>query len=147
MKICIVMNKGEKTLSFDIEGAAISIGRSHDSDIQISDEYVSRNHLVIWQSGEKYFLKDLRSGNGTFVNGHRVPLSVTVEVKSGMAIVVGMSMICLGVKGSGNVYAFLESVGPCDQGGVDTSTVVLKGCDEIASQAASIMGNQGQSFN
>ena len=115
-------NKGQKTLSFDIEGTAISIGRSHDSDIQIRDEYVSRNHLVIWQSGEKYFLKDLRSGNGTFVNGHRIPLGITVEVKSGYSIVVGMSMICLGAKESGGVYAFLESVGPCNQGGTDTTT-------------------------
>ena len=134
MKICIVMDRGEKTLSFDIEGAAISIGRSPDSDIQIRDEYVSRNHLVLWQSGKKYLLKDLRSVNGTFVNGHRVPLGVTVEVKSGTAIVVGMSIICLGMKESGSLYAFLESVGPCDQGGADTPTVVLEDSDENESQ-------------
>lgn len=137
MKICIVMNKGEKTLSFDIEGAAISIGRSPENDIQIRDEYVSRNHLVIWQSGRKYLLKDLGSGNGTFVDGHRVPLGVTVEVKNGTAIVMGMSMICLGVKGSGSVYAFLESIGPCgqDEEAADTPTMVLEDSDENAPQA------------
>ena len=119
MKICMVMNKGENSLSFDIEGSAISIGRSPDNDIQIRDKYVSRNHLVIWQSGKKTFLKDMKSINGTFVDGHRVPLGVTIEVKSGMAIVVGMSMICLGVKGPGSIYAFIESVGPCNQDGAD----------------------------
>ena len=134
MKVCIVMNKGEKTLSFDIEGAAISIGRSPDNDIQIRDDYVSRNHFILWQSGKKYFLKDLGSGNGTFVNGYRVPLGITVEVKSGHAIVVGRSMICLGARESGSVYAFLESVGPCNQGGADESTVVLEDGDECASQ-------------
>ena len=122
MKICIVMNRGEKTLSFEIEGAAISIGRSSDNDIQIRDDYVSRNHLVLWESKMRYYLKDLGSGNGTFVNGHRIPLGVTVEVKSGYSIVVGMSMICLGAKESGGVYAFLESVGPCNQGGADTTS-------------------------
>ena len=134
MKICIVMNKGERTLSFEIDGAAITIGRSADNDIQIRDDYVSRNHLVLWKSGKKYLLKDLGSGNGTFVNGRRVPLGVTVEVKSEHAIVVGMSMICLGAKESGNVYAFLESVGPCNQGGTDESTIVLKEGDEGASE-------------
>ena len=136
MKVCIVMNKGEKTLSFDIEGAAISIGRSSDNDIQIRDDYVSRNHVVLWQSRKKYLLKDLGSGNGTFVNGHRIPLGATVEVKSGHAIVVGMSMICLGAKESGSVYAFLESVGPCNQGGTDTSTAtaVFEDGEESAPQ-------------
>ena len=133
MKICIVINRGEKTLSYDIDGAEISIGRSPDNDIQIRNEYVSRNHLVIWQKGKKYFLKDLGSRNGTFINGHRVRLGVTVEVISGMAIVVGMSMIFLGVKESGSVYAFLESVDSYNQGGPDTPTLVLKDGDEKAS--------------
>lgn len=140
MKICIVMNKGDKTLSFDIEGAAISIGRSSDNDIQIRDDYVSRNHFVIWQSGNRYFLKDLGSGNGTFVNGHRIPHGAIVEVNNGTAIVVGMSMICLGTKESGDVYAFLESAVPCNQGGADTSTVVLEDADTGASEA---VVNQG----
>ena len=135
MKICIVLNKGGKSLSFDIEGAAISIGRSPDNEIQIRDEYVSRNHLVIWESGKKYFLKDLRSINGTFVDGLRVPLGVTVEVKNRTAIVAGMTIICLGMKELGIIYAFVESVGPCNQGGVDTPTVVLEGSDEKALQA------------
>lgn len=126
MKICLVMNKGKKTLSFDIEGAAISIGRSPDNDIQIRDSYISRNHFVLWKSGRRYLLKDLGSGNGTFVNGHRISPGVTFEVKSGHAIVAGMSMICLGAEESGGVYAFLESVGSCNQGGTDTSTIVLE---------------------
>lgn len=133
MKICIVMNRGEKTFSYDIEGTSISIGRSSDNVIQIRNKYVSRNHLVIWQRGKKYFLKDLGSRNGTFVNGHRIRLGVTVEVKSGTAILVGMSLIYLGVKESGIVYAFLESAGPCNQGEADTPTLVLEDIDEKTS--------------
>jgi predicted component of type VI protein secretion system len=135
MKICIVMNRGKKTTSFDIEGTAMSIGRSPDNDIQIHDEFVSRNHIVIWESGSRYFLKDLKSINGTFVNGHRVPFGVTVEVKSGTAIVLGTSMICLGVKGSETVYAFLEPVSPCDQSDTDMPTMVLKNINEKTPKA------------
>jgi pSer/pThr/pTyr-binding forkhead associated (FHA) protein len=135
MKICIVTNKGEKTLSLDVEGAAISIGRSPGSDIQINDKYVSRNHLVIWQSGRKYLLKDLGSINGTFVDGYRIPLGVGIELKNGMAVVMGMSVICLGMKGPGNVYAFLESIGPSNQNEADSTTVAIKEGDEGSSRA------------
>ena len=127
MKICIVMNKGDKILSYDIEGAAITVGRSPESDIQLRDNYVSRSHFILWQSGKKFFLKDLGSVNGTFVNGHRVRPGVTVEVKSGYGIAVGMSMICLGAEETGSVYAFLESVDSCSQDEDDASTVTLEG--------------------
>lgn len=126
MKICIVMNKGDKILSYDIEGIAITVGRSPESDIQLCDNYASRSHFILWQSGKKFFLKDLGSVNGTFVNGYRVRPGITVEVKSGYAVVAGMSMICLGAEESGSVYAFLESVEPCSQGEDDASTVTLE---------------------
>jgi len=41
------VDKGEKALSFDIKGDAISVGRFSANDIQIHDKYVSRNHLVV----------------------------------------------------------------------------------------------------
>ena len=135
MKICIVTNKGDKVLSVDIDGAAISVGRSPDNDIQIQDNYVSRSHFVLWQSGKKFFLKDLGSVNGTFVNGHRLRPGVTVEMKSGYAVVVGRSMICLGAKESGSVYAFLEPVVPCNQNEEEVSTAVFEKSEEKASQA------------
>ena len=126
MRLCLIMNKGENALSFDIDGAAISVGRSSANDIQIHDKHVSRNHLMVWKKGNRYLLKDLGSGNGTFVNGHPVPYGATVEVKEGWAIVIGMSVFCLGEGSSGDMFAFLESIGSCKQGGRDTSTVILK---------------------
>ena len=47
MKLCLIMNKGEKALSYDIEDEAISVGRSKTNDIRIFDKHVSRNHLVV----------------------------------------------------------------------------------------------------
>ena len=49
------MNKGDKILSYDIEGAAITVGRSPESDIQLRDNYASRSHFILWQSGKKFF--------------------------------------------------------------------------------------------
>lgn len=51
----------------------VRIGRSPDNDIVISDSSVSRKHLeIIKTDSGGYFLKDLSSRNGTYVNGQRV---------------------------------------------------------------------------
>ena len=123
MKLRLVKNSGENGFSYDIDGDIISVGRSETNDIQIHDRHVSRNHLVVWKKGNGHFLKDLGSGNGTFVNGHRVPNGATVEVKEGYAIVIGMSAFCLGEGSSGEMFAFLDSIGPCKQGESGKSTV------------------------
>lgn len=48
------------------------LGRDSDSDIQIDDRQVSRNHAKITQTIEGYTLQDLGSKNGTFLNGEAV---------------------------------------------------------------------------
>ena len=51
----------------------IHIGRDPQNDYVINDKNVSRNHakLIIYNDTE-YFLEDLNSSNGTFVNGVRI---------------------------------------------------------------------------
>lgn len=47
----------------------ISIGRLDTSTVHLPSGGVSRNHAKIIQDGENFFLVDLGSGNGTFING------------------------------------------------------------------------------
>lgn len=56
-----------------------TIGRSKDNDIVIKDHCISRNHAIL-QSTETgdFYLIDLGSRNGTFVNGRRVAIPVTI---------------------------------------------------------------------
>jgi len=126
MKLSIILNKEENAFSYDIEGDAISVGSSSANDIAIHDKSVSHNHLIVWKKGNKYFLKDLGSRKGTFVNGYRLPYGTTVEVKEGYAIVIGMSVFCLGEGSSGEMFAFLHSIGPCERGATGASTVLSK---------------------
>ena len=57
---------------FDIGGAAVTIGRQAQCDVQVKDTWVSRRHARIAWTGTEYIVEDLGSTNGTFVNGERV---------------------------------------------------------------------------
>jgi pSer/pThr/pTyr-binding forkhead associated (FHA) protein len=49
-----------------------SIGRGTDSEMQIADKAVSRQHCRVDYDGEFYWLVDCSSHNGTSVNGQRI---------------------------------------------------------------------------
>ena len=49
-----------------------SIGRNRDSDIRITDESVSRDHAVLLRRKEGWFVNDVGSKNGTYVNHTRI---------------------------------------------------------------------------
>jgi adenylate cyclase len=48
------------------------IGRQPDQDLQILDPLVSKEHLVVEQIADAWYLRDLDSRNGTWVNNERV---------------------------------------------------------------------------
>ena len=51
-----------------IRKTTTTVGRHHSSDVVIDDPSVSRRHAEITYSGDRYFVSDLGSKNGTFVN-------------------------------------------------------------------------------
>jgi transcriptional regulator with GAF, ATPase, and Fis domain len=50
----------------------VSVGRHENNSVAIDDVAASKHHCVIRPSGEQFLLVDLRSRNGTFVNGEQV---------------------------------------------------------------------------
>src|ERR671924_331665 len=55
-----------------IDKQSVVIGRSKDCDVRVADPNVSRRHAEVRQEGTTYWLVDLGSTNGTFVNGVKV---------------------------------------------------------------------------
>jgi adenylate cyclase len=57
-----------------------TIGRSDDNNFVITDRWISRNHAMLqcMETGE-FYLIDLGSRNGSFVNGRRVSVPVTLK--------------------------------------------------------------------
>lgn len=52
------------------------IGRIHRSDILIEDSSVSREHAAIERKDGRFILEDLKSTNGTLINGESVDVRV-----------------------------------------------------------------------
>jgi adenylate cyclase len=65
-----------------LENISISIGRSKASELCINETTVSRNHAIIKKIGDKYYIIDSGSSNGTFKDGKRVHSPVLLENKS-----------------------------------------------------------------
>ncbi|MBA2241250.1 MAG: FHA domain-containing protein [Solirubrobacterales bacterium] len=53
---------------FDLFGG-LSIGRSGDADVRITDRYASSIHARLYSRGSSYYVEDMNSTNGTFLNG------------------------------------------------------------------------------
>src|SRR5581483_9664906 len=66
-RIAAITGKLEDTLISMAEGPVI-IGRQAGATLQIANASVSRRHAMIEKDGDKFFIADLDSRNGTFVN-------------------------------------------------------------------------------
>ena len=70
---------------FSLQGKKVTIGRHPECDIHIDDSSVSRMHAVIDYRNDCYYLEDLDSRNGTFINQSKVSSATKlydgVEVK------------------------------------------------------------------
>ncbi|MEJ2724789.1 MAG: FHA domain-containing protein [Deltaproteobacteria bacterium] len=106
-----ILNGPETGRSFELNRNSIYVGRGSDNDIQIVDRTVSRRHLRIQKRGKRYFLTDLESRNGTFFHGSYVAPGLELEVKQGVPIAIGMSVICIGEGCLEQMVPFLDSVG------------------------------------
>ena len=121
-KICIISERKEPQV-FELIRRITYVGRSGITDVQIKDRYVSREHLLLRKSGDKLLVMDLRSKNGTFLNGNQLRPGTEVELKEGDSIVLGVSVICVGEKGSEEALALIGSVYPSRKDGA-TDTLV-----------------------
>lgn len=59
-------------LIFELDKDSYTIGREAGNEIVIEDPQVSRRHAHLTRQGGTYFIEDVGSTNGTYVNGKRV---------------------------------------------------------------------------
>ena len=105
-----LMDRLDEIQSFDLQKELIYVGRSRDNDIPLKDPYISHRHLKISKKGKKYCVQDLGSKNGTFINGVLLSPNEEVEIPEGVAITMGLSVLCLGKACLDTVMPFLDSI-------------------------------------
>ena len=88
IKILLKTEEGSQEYTFHEE--SITLGRSSDNTLKVSDKKASRKHARIDKTGNEYRLTDLGSGNGLKVNGQDAK---THALAKGDEIRIGLSTI------------------------------------------------------
>jgi pSer/pThr/pTyr-binding forkhead associated (FHA) protein len=82
----LIVRSGTHAPTHELVGDSVRIGRALSNDIVIDNPVVSAQHAMLLKVGDSYWLRDLNSTNGTYVNGH---LFTYGELKDGDTIRFG----------------------------------------------------------
>jgi hypothetical protein len=81
---------------FEIKPKTLFIGRDTDNDIRVQDPSVSRKHAKLFTRDQKVFIEDLRSLNGTWIDGAALNSGEAYELAEGLPAAIGNILICTG---------------------------------------------------
>jgi len=84
----VVIKGPQRGTEFVIEGDVFRVGKAPENDLVVSDETVSRTHFEIVRDAKGYLVRDLRSTNGTFLDGAEIK---EAYIRSGSVIGAGAS--------------------------------------------------------
>ena len=86
----IVEGSSTSGKNFDL-GQELTIGRADKCHVVLDDTYVSQVHARVFSRGESYFLEDLGSTNGTYLNRKRV--GGATELQRGDRVKIGKTVL------------------------------------------------------
>jgi sigma-B regulation protein RsbU (phosphoserine phosphatase) len=88
----LVVRETDQTKTVTIDSLPFTIGRQADRNLYLTNSQVSREHAIIYEEPEGFFIQDLGSRHGTFVNDVRMD---TARLHSGDRIELGVSGVTL----------------------------------------------------
>ena len=95
-RILAIVNGPQTGTSAAVQGGPVLIGRSADCQIILDDDYVSTRHARVQASEDgTFYVEDLGSTNGTYVNGQRITAPTTLTMADTLRI--GKTMLKLEV--------------------------------------------------
>ena len=74
-----------------LNGQPLLIGRAQDAGLVLEDDYASGRHARLFPQGSRWFLEDLGSTNGTFVQGNQ--LTRTMAIEPGVPVRIGKTVM------------------------------------------------------
>lgn len=98
-----------------VKQGLLVIGRASSCELRIQHPSISRRHALLNRKGERFFLKDLGSQNGTFV--HKDKLTAEREIFPGDQVAVGNTVLKLRGPREANEPLETSAVGAPGPGG------------------------------
>jgi phosphoserine phosphatase RsbU/P len=74
-----------------LEEESLVVGRATSAGLSLADPFLSRHHSRLFRRGDRYFVEDLGSRNGTLVNGREI--SEPSEISPGDVLEISASTI------------------------------------------------------
>ena len=74
-----------------LSGQPVLIGRADDSTLVLTDDYASTRHARLSQRGSEWYVEDLGSTNGTYLD--RAKVTTAVRVPIGTPVRIGKTAI------------------------------------------------------
>jgi len=74
---------------FSIQKSDVVIGRNEDADLSLHYPFISGQHFTLLQDGNQFFITDLGSTNGTFVNNKLLPPKISTPIFDKAIIRIG----------------------------------------------------------
>jgi len=84
-----VQAPSNRNFTFELRHPETTIGRDAKSHLVLEDPRVSRQHALIRWASDGITIRDLGSGNGTFVNGQAVPSNLELRLRNRDVIRIG----------------------------------------------------------
>ena len=107
-----VIEGPQKGQTIAFTGDTVFVGRSSTNDLQIFDSSISRKHIKLFRLENLVFVEDLKSTNGTLVNGEPIEPGEGVQVGEGDTISLGNTTIRLGSISENEVIAIKDVAPP-----------------------------------
>ena len=98
MKKLYIFNGPMAGQFFDLDDKTISMGRDSDNSIRLKDPSISRKHARISNKDDKFFIEDLYSQNGVWINGSPIEPGLPYEITEGVPIAIGRVYFSIGKK-------------------------------------------------
>lgn len=98
MPVLIVIDGAMAGQQWVLHSDSVTIGRGGDCDIILAERPISREHLRIWRDDKGYWIEDLASKNGTFLNGVEVTEPMLLEEGDELQIALCVKMRFVGAE-------------------------------------------------
>ena len=97
MNIRVFVHNGpQKGRLIQVNKDSASIGRGPENDIQINDPSVSKRHAMVFQTPKGYTIEDLKSQNGTWIDGNLIASAKKIKIENGVPISIGNVLVSVG---------------------------------------------------